>query len=398
MRGALLVAAKDLRRRLRDKSAYLIGIVAPFGLAAIFALVFNPITAQQFTITFGVVDSDGGPLASVFVDQVLAGFAAGNDGVAAVPVADVGEARRRVDEGGDPFNDSSDGLDAAFVIPAGFSEAATQGETTHIEVLASRAAPTSAALAQAIAQGFADQIEAVNLEIAAFTAAGGTVGPDTVAAAVAFPDPVGIEDLSAETRQLDANTAMVVGMAAMFLFYVAQLGVIGLLEERRNGTLDRLLAAPIRPAAIIAGEALTAFTLGIASMAVLVGASTWLLGAHWGNPLGVAMLVVALTCSAVGIIGLVAAAARTDEQANTYTSFVAITLAILGGSFFPIAQIGGFMATVSLFTPHAWFIRGLGDLAAGKVTDVLPAVGVLLAFAVVTGAIAWVLQRRMVEA
>jgi ABC-2 type transport system permease protein len=66
-----------------------------------------------------------------------------------------------------------------------------------------------------------------------------------------------------------------------------------------------------------------------------------------------------------------------------------VTLGLLGGAFFPIQQSGSLMATVSLVTPHAWFIRGLGSLAGGgEVLAVLPAVGALLLIAAVTGAVA----------
>ena len=44
---------------------------------------------------------------------------------------------------------------------------------------------------------------------------------------------------------------------------------------------------------------------------------------------------------------------------------VALVLGMLGGSFFPVAQAGGLLATLSLLTPQAWFLRGLGDLAGG---------------------------------
>ena len=37
MRVAFLIAAKDLRQRLRDRSALLTAIVAPLGLAVIFS-------------------------------------------------------------------------------------------------------------------------------------------------------------------------------------------------------------------------------------------------------------------------------------------------------------------------------------------------------------------------
>ncbi|NIA24263.1 MAG: ABC transporter permease [Gammaproteobacteria bacterium] len=397
MRDALLIAGKDLRRRLRDRSAYIVGIIAPLGLAAIFSFVFNPIASTHFTATFGVVDQDGGEIAAAFTDRMLAGFAAEQEGITIVPVESVDEARRRVEAGSGSLSDSENGISAAFVIPAGFSAAVQRGEAATLEVIGSPASSTSAAIAEALASRFADEVTAVNLEMRTYLASGGSIGPDTVAEAVAFPAPVVVGSVSVPTRRLDSATSMTVGMAAMFLFYVTQLGVLGLLEERRDGTLDRLLVAPIRKGSILGGKAIASYVLGLLSMTVLVVASTYLLGADWGNPVGVAILVLAVTFSAVGIMAVVSGIAKTDEQANTYTAVVAIALALLGGSFFPVSQVGGFLTVASRFTPHAWFIQGLGDLAAGHVTDVLPAAGILVGFGVVSGALAWAVLRKVVD-
>ncbi|NOY54808.1 MAG: ABC transporter permease [Actinobacteria bacterium] len=397
MRPALLIAGKDLRRRLRDRSAYIVGIIAPLGLAAIFSFVFNPIASTHFAATFGVVDQDGGEIAAAFTDQVLAGFAAGQEGIRIVSVGSVDEARRRVEVGGDSLSNSEDGISAAFVIPAGFSAAVQHGEATTLEVIGSRASWTATSIAEALATRFADEVTAVNLEIRTYRVAGGSIGPGTVAAAMGYPAPVTVGSVPAATRRLDGATSMTVGMAVLFLFYVTQLGVLGLLEERHDGTLDRLLVAPIGRGSILGGKAIVAYVLGVVSMTVLVVASTYLLGAHWGNPVGVAILVLTVTFSAVGIMAVVSGIAKTDEQAHAYTAIVAIALAILGGSFFPVAQVGGLLAVVSRFTPHAWFLQGLGDLAAGHVSDVLPAAAVLMGFGVASGALAWVLLRKVVN-
>ncbi len=60
MRAALLIARKDLRERMRDKSAFLFGIVAPLGLAVIFSFIFTPIQNAVFHAEYVVVDLDGG--------------------------------------------------------------------------------------------------------------------------------------------------------------------------------------------------------------------------------------------------------------------------------------------------------------------------------------------------
>ncbi len=77
-------------------------------------------------------------------------------------------------------------------------------------------------------------------------------------------------DSTLERRQATTATFYAAAMAIMFLFFATIYGPIGLLGERRLGTLARLLAAPIRPASIVLGASITSFVLGIVSMTVLV--------------------------------------------------------------------------------------------------------------------------------
>ena len=125
-------------------------------------------------------------------------------------------------------------------------------------------------------------------------------------------------------------------MAIFFLFFTAQFGALSLLAERRGGTLPRLVAAPIAPWSIVMGKALASFVLAAVAMAVLVVSSTLLLGASWGDPLAVAILVLGAVVAAMGITALITTLSRTEEQAGSWNSIAAVTLAILGGAFFPL--------------------------------------------------------------
>jgi len=124
-------------------------------------------------------------------------------------------------------------------------------------------------------------------------------------------------------------------------------------------------------------------------MSIATAGTTLLLGASWGNSLGVAILVLAAVIAALGVMFVVAAFARTAEQAGNLQSIIAFVLAMLGGSFFPVAQAGGLIEKLSLITPHAWFLRGLGDLAAGGgAATVFPAALYVSLFGLVTGSLA----------
>ena len=400
MRAAFLIAGKDLRQRMRDKSAFIYGIVAPLGLAFIFSFILNPIQSSTFRAEYVVVDHDRGTISQAF-GEVLKGLEA--EDIATIRTVDsLAEARDQVERGSDAFaGDDKPKADAAFMIPAGLSESVLAGRGGRITVVGAAGSDLAAQVAYSVAQGFATELGAVEVAVRTAMPTGAPLDPVATAAlsqeAAQTKSPIALEDVSAATKQLDQTTYMAAGMAIFFLFFTVSFGVSGLLEERRIGTMDRLLAAPIGPTSIVVGKMLTSFVLGIVSMTVLVVASTLLLKAEWGNPIGVAMLVVAAVISAMGILAVVAAAAKTQEQAGSFQAIISLVLAFLGGTFFSISQAGGFIASLSLITPHAWFLRGLGDLQGGEVNAVLPSVMALLAFGFVTGAIAWPFLRRAVQ-
>ena len=132
-------------------------------------------------------------------------------------------------------------------------------------------------------------------------------------------------------------------------------------------------------------------------MSVLAVATSLLFGAKWGNPLGVAVLVVAAICAATGIMALIATLARNAEQAANWQSVVSVVLGLLGGTFFPVSQAPGVLSTLSFAAPQAWFLRGLGDLRGGSLGEVWVPALAMLGFAAVAGGLALLRLRRLAE-
>jgi ABC-2 type transport system permease protein len=189
-------------------------------------------------------------------------------------------------------------------------------------------------------------------------------------------------------------------MAIFFLFFTVSFGARSILSERRQGTLRRLLATAAPPGAVLAGKALASFLLGVASVLVMWLATTVVFGADWGDPVAVVALTVSSVLSAIGITALVVTLARTDEQAEGYSSLVVFVLALLGGNFVYLAQLPEVLQRVSLLTPNGWALRGYVDLVAdgGDLATVALPVVVTAATGLVTGAVALVRARRMVVA
>lgn len=390
MRTLLVIAGKDVRQRLRDRSLFLFALVLPLGLAFIFSLVLGGVDDDGSEVfRYGVVDVDGGEVGAAFTDEFLPAVAAGG-AISVEPVGSVAQGRQRVD-GGD--------LAAVFVVPDGFSEAVQTGAPATIEVIGDVDATFGVQVAQALADSYLAEVASVRLSVAAAAAGGSTADPALLAErAAAVPEPLAITQGGADERELDATTYFSAGMAVFFLFFTVQFGVSSVLEERHNGTMARLLAAPIHPIGILGGKLLVSFLVGVVSMGLLVAASSLLLGASWGNPAGVAVLVVTGVLAATGVMALVASLATTADQAGSWQAIIAVVMGALGGAFFPVAQAGGALAWVSYLTPHRWFLQGLADLAGGEGLAAVwqPALA-MLAFAAAGGAVALLRVPKLVR-
>ena len=392
LRTALLVAGKDLRQRLRDRSALVVAFIAPFVLAAIIGLAFGGDDA--FRASYAVADADRGPVAAGFTDGVLA--SPGLRDLVTVREVDPGEARALVDRGE---------VDAAFLLPAGLSASVQQGRPATVTVVEAGDNPIAGQVARSLAEAYAAELTAVGLAVTTALDAAGRPATEAKARrmgerAAAGRLPVRLAEGQVGGRTIEAATYFGPSMAIFFLFFTVSFGARSILAERRQGTMRRLLATAAPPGGVLAGKALAAFALGTSSVLVMWLATTVVFGADWGDPVAVVALTVSSVLSAIGITALVVTLAKTDEQADGYSSLVVFTLALLGGNFVYLAQLPEALQRVSLLTPNGWALRGFVDLVAdgGGLATVAAPVAVTLGVGLVTGGLALYRARRMVAA
>ena len=376
--AAVTIGAKDLLRRIRDRSAILIAVILPFALAGIFSLTLGGADQDTFTATYAFVDADGGQLPAAFRD-VLGQL----DFLTVRDSPNAAEAEQLAKDGD---------VDAAFVFPEGFSATVQGGGGGSIEVIASPGSSIGPLVAMSVARSFAGNLDAIGVSVAVTAPPDATPAElaELTAAAQAVPAAAVVQEAAARSKTYDASTFFAIGMAVFFLFFTVEFGVRGLLEEREEGTLARLLVAPIPPSAILLGKAFASFAVGLLSTTILVLATSLLLGADWGQPFGVALLVFAGVCTAVAVTALVATLAKTSAQVGSYASIVAVVGGLLGGTFFPISQAPGVLAYLRFLSPQGWLMEGFTQLASGgSVASAAPAILGTLAIGAVCGAIAW---------
>lgn len=382
IRAVLDIAAKDLRQRVRDRSLLLIAIVAPFTLAVLFSVMLGGVD-QGFNADWAVVDLDDGETGSALLDGPINGIEAA--GVVDITMfTDVDAAREAVEDGR---------VDTALIIPAGLSAGVASGLGGTIELVSDPDATISGSLARSVLAGFGSRINAIGTSVSTALAEAGQL-PDAAAIealteqARALPAAVVVVDDAADDRSSSISTYYAGAMAIMFVFLGAQFGVTSLLREKRNGTLVRMVAAPIKPITIVVGKAVVSMIIAVVSMTVMVAGTAVLLGARWGDPVALALLVLAAAMAATGIALLAVGFARSEDQAGSAVAIATITLAVLGGAFFPVAQGPGILTQLSLLSPHHWFLSGVADISTGgDASTAALAIGVLALIGLISGGV-----------
>ena len=386
MSAILAIARKDLRQRLRDRSAIVLGFIAPMAVAGLISVAFG--STGSFHANVAVVDLDRGGVATAFTTFLHRPELA--DLLTVTSVAGEADARSKVAKGD---------VSAAFVIPKGFSAAIDSGQGRPITVLASVDSSVAAQVSRSLAQSFTAQIEAVQLSVQTALRAGAphSSAATLAAEAAAAPLPEQTVTLPSGTRAPTGTSYYAPAMGIFFMFFAIGFGARGFFLERTGGTLERLAAAPIGPGAILAGKSLATFVYGVASLGTVALVTSLVFKADWGPPLVVAALVVALALTLVGLTALVITAARTERQSEAFASMLTFGLVLLGGNFVFLGGAPQLVRTLALFTPNGWALRAFTDLAGGADwTAAMTPLMAILAFAFGTGAVAFALRRRVV--
>lgn len=183
-----------------------------------------------------------------------------------------------------------------------------------------------------------------------------------------------------------SNVHYSVGFTIMFVLFMAFGSAGGILEEREQGTLRRLLITPSTRAQILGGKVLGVIGTSTVEAGILVGLGALAFSVPWGrDPLALLLVLGAYILASAGLAVFITAVVRTRGQLSAIGPIASTGLAMLGGCYWPIEITPPFMQTIAKFTPTGWGMAGLLDIVArgqGFEAAWLPA-GVLLGMAAV---------------
>jgi ABC-2 type transport system permease protein len=413
---ALSIAWKDLRHTYHSPAGVVMMLVAPLLLAFVLGAAFGSGSSFSISATkIAVVDLDKGtgaatgtPTAGATITAILTSPSLAD--LLAVTQTDTAENARALVDSGDAA--------AAVIIPAGLTSALVStgaGPAAKVQIYKDPTLTIGPAIITAVVQSATQSLNGARAAAATsaqLAASAGVTDPQALsalasAAAQAYAAKSQTEtlvslaarapEIPGVANQMRPNVAsqVLVGMMLFFMLFGAATPARSILDEHREGTLPRLFTTPTPRSAILGGKYLAVFLVVLVQSVVLVVAGRLLLGAHWGDPGPVLVLILtgSLVAASLGLITV--SFAKTPAQAGAVGSAIFVFLGLISGNFTGSANIGGAYAIVQRFSPLGWLMRAWKDLLyGGSWGSIAVPVVVVLGFALVFFAIATFFFRK----
>ena len=186
-------------------------------------------------------------------------------------------------------------------------------------------------------------------------------------------------------------------VAVLFLLFSAVHGALSLLEEREGGILDRVLAGPAGTGALVRGKLLFLVLRGCIEVSFIFAAAWLVHGVDLpGHLPGFAVTTLAAAAAAAGLALLLTTACRSRRQAQTLANVVILIVSAVGGSMVPRFFMPPLLQDLGWLTPTTWALEAYTAVfwRDEPLAALALPVGMLLAFAALTTAVATRLARR----
>jgi ABC-2 type transport system permease protein len=416
MRKIIDIMINDLRVFFREPGQLIGLIVIPLILTIGVGIGTGGLGGSSPTkVRVDVIDSDG----SDYSQQFLAGVREANNTLALCPFDDTDNFCQLGDNTALDIALSSERLlddktEAIIQIPAGFGEQVQTGQPAEIvyssdDNLTGPSFILQAVQAAAGKMGSAQVAATVGLDVAAkfeplqfkddadretyrqsvYDRATDLLGQNLVKINLTLT-----ERSQEDSQQVIGTQAgfgqSVPGMGSMFVMFTVFGALFTLIRERGNWTLQRLVMMPVSRGQILGGKILMWFVTGMLQF-IVVFIIGLILRVNFGDqPLIIFVVMVIFTLCITALAFAVSTFLKTELQANSISLLLALTLAPLGGAWWPLDIVPDFMRIIGHISPVAWATDSFRALIFenGTLLTVLPNIGVLVVMTVVFFAVA----------
>ena len=368
--GAVLL--KEFIQMRRDHITFAMMIGLPIVQLMLFGFAINADPRHLPTL---VEMADNGPLARAVVSGMQnSTYFDFKGSVAGVEAGE--EALRRGD------------ANFVVVIPQNFERDVIRGRAPEILVAADASDPSATGGAVAALSGIVNVAIRETLE-----------GPLRQAAGAPAPFSVVVHrEYNPEGK---TSTNIVPGLLAIILsMTMVMITAVAIVKESERGTMEMLIATPVRPMEVMLGKILPYVLVGYVQTIVFLAAARVLFNVPFeGSPIAffVGFNIFIIVNLALGF--LISTAARNQMQAMQLSFFTILPSILLSGFMFPFAGMPGWAQILGLGVPSTHFLLIVRKvmLKGGELADVTTELGALTIILVVISIVAMLRYRQTLD-
>jgi ABC-2 type transport system permease protein len=397
IRRVWFIALNNLRMFVTDRTAMVMFILFPFLFIVMFNILLSNVGSEDPRLELHLVTLETNGISQQIIQEHVttdeSQLKPGEPKV--IWDKDYNQAKTDVENGN---------IQGFLVFPADFTEAIMSGKETNLEIVARPDATNTRMALNGIAQGFVSSIGAqrviINSTVALLSQQGksqeeiqqtvtqilnGGGSGDNSQPLIAYKS-----ENFGEVKPFNASSYVVPGYLVMFVFFAAAIASADIIKERKNHTLERLLASSVNKETILGGIYLGAVFRGLLQIAIfwVVGILAFRIDLGL-EPWAVILISILMVLMSAAFSLMLATIVKTDRSAAAIAVLVSLILAPLGGCWWPLFITPQWMQSLAKFTPHGWANMGFNKLMlfgaeASDVTwEMLALVGFAVAFIIV---------------
>ena len=372
LQRCLAIFIKEFQQMLRDRLTFAMALGVPIMQLVLFGYAIN---TDPKGLPTAIVSIDTGPQARAFSAALQ------NSGYFRITHQPASEAQAEalIESGEVQF---------MVAIPSDFSQRVVRGERPAILIAVDGTDPSASGNAIAALGQLANQALAHEL-----TGPLGALQPGTPPFELRIHRRYNPEGLS--------RYNIVPGLVGTILtMTMVMLTALAMTRERERGTMENLLATPVRPIEVMAGKILPYVVLGYVQLGVILGAAFALFNVPMVGSVTLLLAMIGVFMLAnLGVGFTFSTLAKNQLQALQLTFFFFLPSMLLSGFMFPFRGMPGWAQTLGEVLPLTHFLRIVrGVMLKGSgAAELLPEVWPMLAFLAVAAGVALLRYRRTLD-
>jgi len=372
MKKSLFIMQKEVMDFIRDNGDLAFSLILP---VAIFALMYGAFGGSlQFNGTAYIVNEDaGGQYSSLLLERLEA-----YEGLK-IKNLTAEDANLRL---------SRSNILLAVFIPADFSENLASAKPVKLVFKQRGNGGTEGQIVISLVQGVAESIgQAVQVQNRVKTDLANSGIPKSqieiaverkIAEEQAEPG-VAIQESTIGSSP-DPVNQFLPGIMTMFVLFAISLTAQALVEERRRGTLERLVATRLKIGELFMGKFLAYMARGFVQTTVLLLLAYAVFRLFTPVSFLESMVLALLFCSACSTLGLIIGSiCKTQNQATWISVFFTMAMVMLSGTFISVTE-GTLLGTLSKLSINTYANDAFRTVInqGGSLADVLPEILVMV--------------------